>query len=180
MDSTRLLTGSSDSTARLWEVETGKCLHSFNYGAPCRAVSFSIDEQLACLTTDPFMAQQPAINIVRIAQDPAEQSSDIVQQLTGFSKRITRVAFTDLNAVLISAGEDGYVRRWDLEVGMHPADAHIYVKQWECGLQGWLASRAVDVVVSMSEASPCQCSSQLVYLPDGQEPECLPVAHCRT
>lgn len=116
VDSTRLLTGSSDSTARLWEVETGKCLHTFNFASPCRAVSFSIDEQMAALTVDPFMAQQPAINLVRIAQDPADQSSEVIQQLTGFSKRITRVAFTDLNAVLITAGEDGYVRRWDLEV----------------------------------------------------------------
>lgn len=97
-------------------METGKCLHTFNFGSPCRAVSFSIDEQMAALTTDPFMAQEPAINLVRIAQDSADQSSEVVQQLKGFSKRITRVAFTDLNAVLITAGEDGYVRRWDLEV----------------------------------------------------------------
>ena len=159
MDSTRLLTGSSDSTARLWEVETGKCLHSFNYGAPCRAVSFSIDEQLACLTTDPFMAQQPAINIVRIAQDPADQSSEIVQQLTGFSKRITRVAFTDLNAVLISAGEDGYVRRWDLEVGMHPAEIHIFASCWSHGLKSLPASRTLDIVDCMSITSSRQCSS---------------------
>lgn len=148
MDSTRLLTGSSDSTARLWEVETGKCLHSFNYGAPCRAVSFSIDEQLACLTTDPFMAQQPAINIVRIAQDPADQSSEIAQQLTGFSKRITRVAFTDHNAVLITAGEDGYVRRWDLEVRMHPAEDNIFAKCQQHGLKRFPASRAVDIVIA--------------------------------
>lgn len=116
MDSTRLLTGSSDSTAKLWEVETGNCLHTFKFQSPCRAVSFSIDEQMAALSTDPFMAQEPAINLVRMAQDPADQTSEVVQQLTGFSKRITRVAFTDANAVLVTAGEDGYVRRWDLEV----------------------------------------------------------------
>ena len=116
MDSTRLLTGSSDSTAKLWEVETGNCLHTFKFQSPCRAVAYSIDEQMAALSTDPFMAQEPAINIVRMAQDSSEQSSEVVQQLTGFSKRITRVAWTDLNKVLVTAGEDGYIRRWDVEV----------------------------------------------------------------
>ena len=110
------MTGSSDSTAKLWEVETGNCLHTFKFQAPCRAVSFSIDEQIAALSTDPFMAQEPVINLVRIAQDSADQSSEVIQQLTGFQKRITRVEFTDLNAVLVTAGEDGFVRRWDVEV----------------------------------------------------------------
>ena len=114
------MTGSSDSSAKLWEVETGRCLFTFKYQAPCRAVSFSIDEHLAALSTDPFMSTTPAINIVRISEDPSEQSDEVVQQLTGFSKRINRVTFTDLNGVLMSAGEDGIVRRWDLEVHCPP------------------------------------------------------------
>jgi translation initiation factor 3 subunit I len=79
-------------------------------------VAFSFGEQHAALSTDNFMNTPPAINIVGIADDSADQSGEVVQQLSGFSKRISRVAFTDLNAVLISAGEDGIVRRWDIEV----------------------------------------------------------------
>ena len=121
VDSTRLLTGSSDSSAKLWEVETGRNVFTFKYKAPCRAVSFSIDERLAALSTDPFMATEPVINIVRLSEDPSEQSDEPVQQLTGFSKKINRVTFTDLNTVLISAGEDGIVRRWDVEVSPAPS-----------------------------------------------------------
>ncbi len=40
----------------------------------------------------------------------------VAQVLTGFEKRTNRVAFTDNNATLLSAGEDGCVRRWDVEV----------------------------------------------------------------
>ena len=39
-----------------------------------------------------------------------------MQVLAGFEKRTNRVMFTDVNATLISAGEDGYMRRWDVEV----------------------------------------------------------------
>ena len=120
MDSRTLLTGSSDSSAKLWEVETGKNTFTFKYQAPCRAVAFSLGESHAALSTDPFMATLPAINIVRIAEDPAEQAAEPVQVLTGFSKRINRVAFHDHNAVLITAGEDGFLRRWDIEVCVRP------------------------------------------------------------
>ena len=39
-----------------------------------------------------------------------------VQVLEGFEKRTNRAVFTDVNATLITAGEDGFVRRWDVEV----------------------------------------------------------------
>ena len=42
----------------------------------------------------------------------------MLQSLKGPTEkgRFQRVAWTDLNRTLISAGEDGYVRRWDVEV----------------------------------------------------------------
>ena len=39
-----------------------------------------------------------------------------MQVLEGFEKRTNRAVFTDVNATLITAGEDGFVRRWDVEV----------------------------------------------------------------
>ena len=42
----------------------------------------------------------------------------MLQSLKGPTEkgRFQRVAWTDLNRTLISAGEDGHVRRWDVEV----------------------------------------------------------------
>ena len=115
-DSTRLLTGSADSSAKLWDVETGENLFTFSFREPCKAVAFSLGDHMAAISTDPFMGRDPAIHLVNIAEDPADQSKDIVSTLEGFKSRINRVAFTDLNKTLISAGEDGFVRRWDVEV----------------------------------------------------------------
>lgn len=116
VDSQTLLTGSSDSTAKLWEVETGRNTHTFKFQAPCRAVAFSLGESHAALSVDPFMQAPPAVHILRIADDPADQEDKPQQTLTDFTKRINRAIFTDLNAVLLTAGEDGFVRRWDVEV----------------------------------------------------------------
>lgn len=68
-DSTRLITGSADQTAMLWDVQTGTSLFTFNFDSPARAVDFSVGDKLAVITTDPFMGLSSAIHVKRIAAD---------------------------------------------------------------------------------------------------------------
>ena len=65
------------------------------------------------------MGQPSGIHLVNIADELSQQSGDVIKSLSGPKGRITRVAWTDLNRTLVSAGEDGFVRRWDVEVCMH-------------------------------------------------------------
>ena len=97
VDSTRLLTGSADSSAKLWDVETGANLFTFKHKAPCKAVAFSLGEGLAAIATDPFMTTTPAVHLVRIADDATEQSADAVQARHG-------MAWHDLPGCLHTAG----------------------------------------------------------------------------
>lgn len=127
-DSTILLTGAGDSTARLWDVHTGEELFKFQFNEPCRAVKFSVGERLAALSTDPFMESMSAIRIVNIAEDPAEQSADVVRNLTGPRGRITRVHWSDLDRTLLSSSEDGCIRRWDVETGKILAEEKLHEK----------------------------------------------------
>lgn len=115
-DSSTLITASSDSKVKLWDVETGTCTYTFEYTEPCRAVAFALGEQLAALSTDYFMQSESYIRLVRIAEDADEQTKDEILQIPGGQKRYTRVVFTDLNRKLLSSGEDGFVRMWDTEV----------------------------------------------------------------
>lgn len=69
----------------------------------------------------------PARLQVDIAADPAEQSDEVVRFITGPRGRISRLEWLDDNRVLLSASEDGFVRRWDVEVraaGGLPRYAH--------------------------------------------------------
>lgn len=68
-DSTRLVTSSADQTVKLWECETGVLLHTFNFDAPARAVSFSEGDKMVVISTDPFMEKQSAIHVKRIESD---------------------------------------------------------------------------------------------------------------
>lgn len=44
----------------------------------------------------------------------------MLQSLRGPTGQVRHVAWTDLNRTLISAGQDGIVRRWDVEVSLLP------------------------------------------------------------
>jgi translation initiation factor 3 subunit I len=67
--STRLITGSADQTAKLWDVKTGKELFTFGFDAPARSVDFAIGDHLAVITTDSFMGNMPTVQVKRIAED---------------------------------------------------------------------------------------------------------------
>ena len=66
-DSSKLLTGSGDSSAKLWDLETGRDLFSFKFHEPCRAVAFSLGDGMAAISSDPFIGAPAAIHLVTIA-----------------------------------------------------------------------------------------------------------------
>ncbi|KAL0459319.1 UNVERIFIED_CONTAM: Eukaryotic translation initiation factor 3 subunit I [Sesamum latifolium] len=71
-DSTRLITGSADQTAKIWDVKTGTLIYTFNFDSPARSVDFAVGDKLAVITTDPFMGLPSAIHIKQIARDPED------------------------------------------------------------------------------------------------------------
>jgi len=116
-DSTRLITSSADQTAKLWNVETGAQLFSFNFESPARAVDLAVGDKLVVITTDPFMELPSAIHIKRIEKDLSKQTADSVLTITGIKGRINRAVWGPLNRTIISGGEDSVVRIWDTETG---------------------------------------------------------------
>ncbi|KAL5719117.1 Eukaryotic translation initiation factor 3 subunit I [Ranunculus cassubicifolius] len=116
-DSKRLITGSADQSVKLWNVQTGAQLYTFNFDAPARAVNFSVGDELAVITTDPFMELPSAIHVKRIAKDPSEQTEKSVLEIRGPQGRINRAVWGPLNKTIITAGEDAVIRIWDSETG---------------------------------------------------------------
>ncbi|MCL7043408.1 hypothetical protein MKW94_018749 [Papaver nudicaule] len=115
-DSSRLITGSADSTASLWDVKSGTQLFCFQFDAPARAVDFAVGDKLAVVTTDPFMGQTSAIHVKTISSDLDNQTGESVLTIKG-QGRINNAVWGTLNKTIISAGEDATVRIWDSETG---------------------------------------------------------------
>ncbi|KAL7156253.1 hypothetical protein ABFS83_03G131500 [Erythranthe nasuta] len=116
-DSTTLITGSADQTAKIWDVKTGTPLFTFNFDSPARSVDFAVGDKLVVITTDPFMGLSSAIHIKHVAAHPDDQTGESVLVLKGPQGRINRAVWGPLNKTIISAGEDSVIRIWDSETG---------------------------------------------------------------
>ncbi|KAI3981336.1 hypothetical protein MKX01_004600 [Papaver californicum] len=116
-DSKRLITGSADQTAKLWDVKSGSLLFTFRFDSPARSVDFAVGDKLAVITTDPFMEHTSAVHVKTILNDPNEQTAESALKITGPRGRINRAVWGPLNRTIISAGEDAIIRIWDSETG---------------------------------------------------------------
>ncbi|KAI9184015.1 translation initiation factor eIF3 subunit [Blastocladiella emersonii ATCC 22665] len=72
-DTTRCISASADSTARLWEASSGKVLHTWTSIAPVRSVAFNPGTaDKALIVTDKKMGQPCTAIIVSIKDNPAD------------------------------------------------------------------------------------------------------------
>lgn len=124
-DSTKLVTASADSSFRLWEMETGKEICAWIPKVPCRGCALSVGDQQAAFSTDPFMKEPPRMHIVEITDDPLDQSDDILLTVQ-VPTRINRVKWTDCNTKLLTASQDGFLRKWDVETGQMVQEAQVH------------------------------------------------------
>jgi len=123
-DSSRLLTGSADTTARLWDVESGKSLYAWKHKAGVRSVRFAHGERMFLTVQDSTFSSQPSIFIHNLQDDLSQQMDDPVRTFIpgadkgsdkGEKAKINTALWGALNRTVISCDDDGIIRQWDVE-----------------------------------------------------------------
>jgi WD40 repeat protein len=76
--STYLLTGSADNTMKLWRVQTGECLKTWEFPTAVKRVQFSEDDGRMLCVTEQRMGHKGAIRIFDVKTE-GERALGLVQ-----------------------------------------------------------------------------------------------------
>ena len=98
-----LVTGSKDTTARVWDVATGELLRTFSHNSAVQDAQFSPDGRW--VVTSPLRAT------LWEADDPT-----LIRRLRGHEGRVTAAAFTPDSQMIVTGGVDGTVRTYRCEL----------------------------------------------------------------
>lgn len=106
-DASLLASGSDDSTVKVWDTETGRCLHTLT-GHSLRVNTVALSPNSSRL------ASGSSVGTIRI-WDPV--TGRCLHTLNEHTKRVNMVAFSPDSSQLASGSKDNTVKVWDTETG---------------------------------------------------------------
>ncbi|CAI2176006.1 13449_t:CDS:2 [Funneliformis geosporum] len=116
--SSLLLTGSADNNVKLWEVETGNCLHTWEFKTAVKRVAFSEDDSMALFVTEQRMGFPGTVAIYSIENDVDAKQSD--EPITTIIPEGSKAMVSDwgyLNKYIITGHENGAISQYDWKTG---------------------------------------------------------------
>lgn len=115
-------TGGGDLLIKLWKVENGKCVFTWETPSPCRRVAFSPDGSKLLALCDQVMGHCGSISVYPINGDDAsialqqEEPLITINTPTGGSKA-TVAGWSSEGKYIISGHEDGHLSKYDAKTG---------------------------------------------------------------
>ena len=125
-DGTRILTGSSDGTARLWETGSGRLLHSFEGHSGVSSVAFAADGTRILTGSDDSTARLWEIS-----------SGREVQRFEGHSGAVYSVTFSPDGQYIVTNDDRGYMLLWRAQGPDRGRLLGMYVAVYEVGAVFW-------------------------------------------
>jgi translation initiation factor 3 subunit I len=123
-----LLSASSDSSVKLWDVQTGRELFSWKYRVPVRSVSFSSSQDRFLSVTDNVLSNPATIYIHRLLTDgdPRDQVDDPLSSFICGKFKVTKAVWGPADRHIYAVGDSARVQIWDPAVGkvVHEIDDH--------------------------------------------------------
>ncbi|KAI8388136.1 WD40-repeat-containing domain protein [Radiomyces spectabilis] len=112
--STMIITGAADNTAKLWEVQTGRCLKTWEFKTAVKRVEFSEDDTMALCVTEERMGYSGSVTVLAVNPDvKAQQSDEPIAVIVNDGKKAVVAGWGPINKYIISGHEDGTICQWD-------------------------------------------------------------------
>lgn len=122
--SDRLLTSGGDQTVKLWDVETGKLLATFEQGGPARYVEWAEGDHMFLVVSDPFSKNQGEVRIYTRKEGASDdQGNDAWEYFSWVNSpftpgcKVTRATWMPLNRYVITGNEEGTLKVHDPQTG---------------------------------------------------------------
>jgi len=113
---TLLATGSADNTMKLWRVQDGICVFTWNFPTAVKRVEFSEDGNKLLCVTEQRMGHIGTVNVYDIAEDRVEQATDPMIAIPTQESKATVAGWSFLDKYVIMGHENGMVSQWDWKV----------------------------------------------------------------
>jgi translation initiation factor 3 subunit I len=117
-DSSLLLTGSADCSAKVWDIQTGKELYSITAKSPIRTCGWSYSGNQFFISTDKNMGQQCHVKFYNI-EDLKKDGSNAQPYLEfqSLDSKVTTAVWGPLDETLITGHDNGDISKWDSKTG---------------------------------------------------------------
>lgn len=117
-DSTRIITGGGDGKVKLWDLETGECISTYEQTTSARTCAFSYSGRYAMCSTDNTMQKDCEIKIIDFNdQQQAAGHGGIMKTSVCTSSqkgKVTASLWWNLDDGILTGHEDGSVCIWDI------------------------------------------------------------------
>lgn len=113
-------TGSADLTIKLWKVQTGECVYTWECPTPVRRVAFSPDNNRLLAVTDQVMGHTGTISVFDINYNDFSQQNpepSLVIKTREDSTKATVAGWSANGEFIIAGHENGYVSKYDGTTG---------------------------------------------------------------
>lgn len=118
---TYMITAGSDFTAKLWKVETGECIFTWDLPAPVKRVEFSHDFKKFFLITDHAMGQKGTVHIFNFNfENPFKQDDEpILKIINEFdnTEKITIATWSYGSKYILAGHDNGKISKINSETG---------------------------------------------------------------
>lgn len=131
-NTTQLITASGDRTAKLWDVQTGQELYTWQHGSPVRACAFADGGRMVLTAQEDAMNQPAVIFIYNVADNIKDQTDEPVREMYGDTGKISTAVWGGLNNFILSGSADGTVRKWNVETGQQEDIVVAHTKEVRC------------------------------------------------
>ncbi|XP_071807736.1 eukaryotic translation initiation factor 3 subunit I-like [Asterias amurensis] len=123
---TKVLTGAGDNTCKLWDLETGKCINSFDTPSAVRTCGFTYSGNTLFFSTDKAMGQQCQIFLFDVRDHQQMKDNDAYLTIPVTMPKVTSAIANGLDKYLITGHDDGQLVQWDMQGGekIHSVHEH--------------------------------------------------------